>query len=263
MQVVAWAWNDLSKSTGLGSLETANSSHLLYERTMKKLLRLKSLKDGLSPLSQRETFHGMKGLMNSKEKGDRASSERLETADHAMRLPTLELFKHLHGPFENSAIFALEDVKLFEWSAVQRLWFTAPALPPVFTALKDEIPHPLPVERTAMSRAELVELDHEENSVRRGASSGAELCLEESPCLVFGEGEAPVSEMGEVGSKMRKPLSSLISVGKKKNKTATSRRSGKDHGVQAAETEERRVEADEEEIAVVSTEAETEISKEM
>lgn len=47
-------------------------------------------------------------------KVDSAAWEGPRLANHAMRLLTLRLFKHLHGLSENSALYALEDDKLFE-----------------------------------------------------------------------------------------------------------------------------------------------------
>lgn len=55
-----------------------------------------------------------------------------------MRLLTLEFCKHLHGFLGNSTLDAVEDEKIFEWSAVQQLCFSAPALALVFATFGDE-----------------------------------------------------------------------------------------------------------------------------
>lgn len=50
-----------------------------------------------APLSRRESFESVEGPVSGEYVADRAAWKRSETADHAMRLLTLEFFKHLHG----------------------------------------------------------------------------------------------------------------------------------------------------------------------
>lgn len=67
-------------------------------------------------------------------------------------------------------LYAPEKVKLFEGSAAQQFFFTAPALLLVFVAIGDETASPLLVKQPARSRAEVLELDDEGNVVRSKAT---------------------------------------------------------------------------------------------
>lgn len=116
--------------------------------------------------------------------------------------------------------------KWFEWSAVQQFRFTSPALPLLFATLGDGDPHPLEIERPALSRSEVVELDDKENVFGAEASSRVELYQEESSCFVFGEGGPPAPQARKMGLKKRKLPSSMISTGryKEQNRDAWWRR---------------------------------------
>lgn len=86
-----------------------------------------------------------------------------------MRLLTLEFFK---TPARSNKMLALKDDRLFEWSAVQQICPTAPALLLMFETFKDETAQPLLIERPAMSREVVVRLDDEDIAVREEAPSG-------------------------------------------------------------------------------------------
>lgn len=75
---------------------------------------------------------------------------------------------------------------------MQQFHLSAPALPLVFATTGHETAHPLQTERSAKCSAEVVELDGVENVVAADASSGADLCLEESPSPEYGDGEPRV-----------------------------------------------------------------------
>lgn len=90
-----------------------------------------------------------------------------------------------------------------------RVCLTAPALPLVSGNLGDDITHSLQTERPARSSAEVAERDDEENTVLEETSSVVELCLVESPSLVYGEGSPSVPNVGEADSKKRKLSSSM------------------------------------------------------
>lgn len=154
-------------------------------------------------------------------------------------------------------IYALKNEKQFEWSAVHQFAFTALALPLVFAAPGDKSAHPLYVGRPSRSCAEVVDLDDAKLALRAKVSSGVELFLEEGPCLAYRGEELAVPKARMVRSQKRKPLSSMISIEKKK-KTATSCESDEEHGVRRVETKEVRMEVEEEEVKRGSEELETE-----
>lgn len=106
----------------------------------------------------------------------------------------------------------------------------ASALPLAFATSRDDIAHSLQIERPSMSFAEVVELHDERDVVRRKTPSKVELHLEESPSLLYEEGELRVPKLKETSSKKGKLLSSLIWADKKKRKSATRRESGKKDG---------------------------------
>lgn len=110
---------------------------------METLQVLKSRDDVFSRLLERESFDGMRGLVNSKEETDKTSWERSETADHSMRLLTLGFLKHLHGLLGKNTLYALENGKLFEWSAAQELCFSAQRLPRMLATFGVISAHPL------------------------------------------------------------------------------------------------------------------------
>lgn len=61
---------------------------------------LKSPKDRYPLLSHGKSFQSGEDLVNSAEKVSNAPYERPESADHAMRLLSLTVFKHLDGFLE-------------------------------------------------------------------------------------------------------------------------------------------------------------------
>lgn len=116
--------------------------------------------------------------MNNGEKVDKAARERSEPADRSMRLRTLKLFKHVHSILGNIAFHALWDDMVFEWGAVKQFYFTSPAPPVMFATLGDEIAQLSQIKRPAKSPVEVMQLNDEEDAVRKKASSVVELCLE-------------------------------------------------------------------------------------
>lgn len=87
--------------------------------------------------------------------------------------------------------YALENEKLFKWSAVQQFYFTASALPLVSATLGIEGARSLHIKRPATSGTEVKELDDQGNGVRGKASSEVELCLGENSSSIYGGGEKP------------------------------------------------------------------------
>lgn len=106
-----------------------------------------------------------------------------------MRQLTLKLFEHLQGPLGNSTVYALEDKKHFEYSAVQQFYFMASALPIVIAALEDETSSLRRIERPGLSSAKVVQLDGDGNAAREEASSRVDLCLKEGLSVVYKRGE--------------------------------------------------------------------------
>lgn len=147
-----------SKSIGLSRFQTANSPHFLYDRKMRLLQVLKSREESFSPLLRRESLDGVEDPASSEKQTEGAAWKGSEPADHAMRLCTLEFFKHSHGLLKNNTLYALENSQVFEWS-VAKFLLTAPALSLGSATLKDELDHPLQLERPARFRPLVVELD--------------------------------------------------------------------------------------------------------
>lgn len=163
----------------------------------------------------------MKGPVSAREEFDKAAWKRSESADHAMGLLTMELFKHLPGLLGTNTLYVLEYDKLFEWNTVQQSCFTAPALPLMLATSGNESAHPLRDDRPGRSPAEIKELDNKGYVVREKTSLEVEVCLKESPSLVYGEGELTDSKLKEVGSEKRNLSSSMTSTGNQGSKTAT------------------------------------------
>lgn len=99
-----------------------------------------------------------------------------------------------------------------------------------------------------MSLANVVKLDDEEKFVG-GEPSGVELCLGKFPSLLDGRVQSPAAKVGEMGSKKQKVSSSMTSVGKRRDKTATRGESGEEDEIREAESEEMAAEMDEEDVA--------------
>lgn len=72
----------------LGSFWTVYFSYFVYQERIAMLQCLKTWEDGLSPLSQRESFDDVEDLVNSEEDTDRDPQKCSEAADLAMRLLT-------------------------------------------------------------------------------------------------------------------------------------------------------------------------------
>lgn len=89
---------------------------------------LKSREDGFPHLSQRESLDGVEGSLIGEEKVDKAGRERSKTADLRCVCRRSSFFEHLHGHLGNNMFYALEDEKLFEWSAEKQFFFKATAL---------------------------------------------------------------------------------------------------------------------------------------
>lgn len=119
MKILPRPQSALLKPVGLGSARTAYLLYFLCKRKMEMLRVLKSREDGFSPLSQRESFHHVKGVVGGGEKTDKAVWEISEVGDHAKRLLTLKLFKKLHCILRNNVMYALKDEDLVQWSAVE------------------------------------------------------------------------------------------------------------------------------------------------
>lgn len=122
--------------------------------------------------------------MHSEKEVDKTAWMNSGTEDCAVRLLTVKFFKQLQGLPENITMYAMEDDKLFEWSAVHWFSLTAPALLLLFATFEDEVGHPLQIDRRALSLAEIVKLDDVEVVVLGETSPGVALCREENPSFV-------------------------------------------------------------------------------
>lgn len=98
-------------------------------------------------------------------------------------------------------MYDLRNDRLLEWSTVQKFCFSAPALQSVFATLRDEIVHPLQIERPAKSHEETVEPDDEGNVVRKMTFSGHKICMDECTSFLFGRQKSPAQKANELGSK--------------------------------------------------------------
>lgn len=106
--------------------------------------------------------------------------------DHAIRLLTLQFVIHLHAILGSTSFYILDDHKLLEWNAVKKLHFTAPSLCPVFASLSHEFAELLHIERPAMERLRIVELDDEEYAVCSLATpTDARLSLNDHHTLLY------------------------------------------------------------------------------
>lgn len=108
-----------------------------------------------------------------------------------------------------------------------------------------------------------MELDYERNCVHGDPSFEAELCVARSPSLVYKKREPPAPKVEEADSKNRTLSPSMISIGRKNNKTATRSEGDEEVEVQKTGTEEMGIEMDEEKITVLSKEVTTKNNKEM
>lgn len=180
-----------------------------------------------------------------------------------MRLLTLVFFRYLRGTFGNGTLYTLGNKILLECSAVKQFCFMAPELLFVYETLGDDTAYPLQAEQQGMSSAEMLEVDDERNVLREEASSGVNLYLENGLYLLEGRGEQPVRNAKEVGSKMRKLSSSVMSVEKKRRNTARRRESGEKDGVRGAESKEVEVTVDEKKKTMTTEKVETKNVKEM
>lgn len=154
----------------------------------------------------------------------------------------------------NIKLYALGYEKLFEGSKVQQSCFRASALPRVFATFADETAHPLQIKQPAGCCVQVAKLDDEGNVLRGEVSSAIELCLEESPSLLYEKEEYPAPEVRDVVSNKEKLSSSTISISKNKNKTATRSEGGEEDGLRGAEPKEVGVEVDEWKLTMVSKE---------
>lgn len=101
---------------------------------------------------------------------------------------------------------------------MQRSFLTAPALSLVFATLLDELASSLQIEQSALSGAEIVELDDKGDAVPGEASCRVELCLEKGPSFMYGREDLSPPKAKEMGSKKMKLSFSMISIGKKERK---------------------------------------------
>lgn len=91
----------------------------------------------------------MKDLVSAEKEVDKAAWKRSESKNHAMRLLTVEFFKYLHALLGSNVLYALENEKLLQWSAVEQFYFTASVLQPVIASSKDGTARPLQNRRTS------------------------------------------------------------------------------------------------------------------
>lgn len=99
---------------------------------------------------------------------------------------------------------------------MRQLGLTTLALSLVFAISGNETPQSLHIERPALSRANVVELDVEEITVGGEASSGVRLCQEKSLSLLDGAGKPRAPKSRQLVSKKRKVSSSMISINERR-----------------------------------------------
>lgn len=98
--------------------------------------------------------------------------------------------------FGDNSLYSLSDNRLLERNAVSQLQFTAMAFPPLSILLSDEISKPLHIERPAMERPIVIELDEDAEAERPpAASANFELLLEDYRPLLY---RAEVSRLGSL-----------------------------------------------------------------
>lgn len=89
------------------------------------LQTLKEREECFSTFSQQESFDSVEGLVTSEEEIDKAAWKRSESAHHVMCLLTLRFFKDLHGFLGKNPLYASENDKIFEWSAVEQFFVSS------------------------------------------------------------------------------------------------------------------------------------------
>lgn len=144
---------------------------------------------------------------------------------------------------------------------MQQFRFRALALSHDSATFEDKTTHPLQTLRSALHCAEVVKLDDEENDVRRDASIGVELCLEDGPSPVYRKEKPPLPRAKDTGLKKRSCLRQCYRP-EKKWKTATRSGDGENGRIDGANNEEMETEVHGEEVTIVSKKMETETVKE-
>lgn len=178
--------------------------------------------------------------------------------DQAGRLLPSQSFRSRHGLFRNDILYALQYDDALGWSAVQQLCFTVLALPLFFATSGNVAAYSLQIKAPDTFRAEIVELDKESNNASADAACAVKICLEEGPFFVYKEKCAPAPRAREILSKKTMLSSSIVSIGRKKRKTATRSGGGENDGLREAETEQVRIETGEENLKLVGKEKITE-----
>lgn len=159
-------WSVSSKSFGLGSIQTAYLSLFLWESRMEVLRVLKLREEVYPPLSRRGSHDGAEDSVSGKKQDSAAAWKLSEIADQAMRLLRLKFFKHTSGLLVKNKLYAPENEKLFEWSAVEGFFFKSPALALVSATLRDESARPLQATRPARFPADVVQFEEKGSGVR-------------------------------------------------------------------------------------------------
>lgn len=106
-----------------------------------------------------------------------------------------------------------------EWSANKQPQFTALGLPFMFTLLSHEVVLLLRMEQPAVKRLKAVELDEDENVVRRPATSAHVVILQEDHrTLVYKAEASPLGFVHTSFLKKRKPSTSMMTTGLQRKK---------------------------------------------
>lgn len=170
--------------------------------------------------------------MTTKEKVRKATWELSKAVDHAMRLPALWFFSHLHAFLGNSSLQTLRGDRILKRNAIRELQFTAPAFPTVFAPHSREAVELVDVERLAVRRRKFIELGDKGGAVHTAVTSAdVGLSLENHPLLVY---RARASRLGSVhpfSVEKRKQSSLTMTTGPQSKKVT---RTSLDDGVKVA-----------------------------
>lgn len=128
---------------------------------------------------------------------------------YAKPLLISQFFSQLHSFVGNSSLYAINKDRLLEWSSVKQLRFTAPALSVMLALLLRKVSHSLHLERHAVERPEIIEMDDEESALTRPPTSAeVGLSLEKHRPLVYTSEAALFDSVHSSLVQKRKPSSS-------------------------------------------------------
>lgn len=109
--------------------------------------------------------------MKTEKKLEKPALGRFRAVDHAVLFLLLQLFSHLHALLVTNSLYNLDDDKPLKWNAVKQLQLISTVFCPRFSLLLLEVFQPLHIERSAVDRLKLIDLENDGNIERPPATS--------------------------------------------------------------------------------------------